>query len=368
MKFVDNANVQFHGELESMLLYESAERGIKMEQQISDRFPGISCAYRDAAGNITTECYGVADKESNIPVDDNTIFPVCSISKFVTAICLMKLHEQKVLDIDAPVNDYLHQWKLLTPDGGESDATIRALMCHTAGTVDGEDGFYGLRRNDPEVSLMDILEGRTFYNNRPVRSEKAPGTAFEYSDAGYCVLQLLVQEVTNKAFEDAVQGIVFEPLGVKNTFFASSKNLAYFEKNKTMATGYDGEGLPIPRRFPAVPDLAASGLWCTPKELLSIAKEFVKAFHGRSDFLQENSAREMAKPVENFPWTGLGVFVSGKDTLMSQGWGECGQCMMKVNCSTEEISVVMTNRNPEVDQTESGVEWLADRYRETCCR
>jgi len=341
---------------------------IKMVHQIMARFPGISCAYRDATGKVTTESFGVADKESNIPVDDNTIFPACSISKFVTALCVMKLQEQNVLDIDAPVNEYLHQWKVLTMDGSESDATVRALMCHTAGIVDGEDGFYGLRRNGPEISLMDILEGRTFYNNRPARSEKTPGTAFEYSDAGYCVLQLLVQEVTGKAFEDAVQEIVFAPLGLKNTFFASPKNVAYFEKNKTMATGYDGEGESIPGRFPPFPDLAASGLWCTPKELLTIAAEFVTAYHGGSDFLQEKSAREMAKPVENFSWTGLGVFVSGQDILMSQGWGECGQCMMKLNCNTGEASVVMTNRNPEVDQAESGVEWLVNRYGETCCK
>ena len=208
---------------------------------------------------------------------------------------------------------------------------------------------------------MDILEGRTAYNNRPVRAEKPQGTAFEYSDAGYCVLQLLVQEVIGKAFEDAVQEIVLDKLRLKNTFYASSKNVAYFESNQTMATGYDGNGLPLPGKYPPVPDLAASGLWSTPKELLTIAKEFVAAFNGRSAFLQEKSAREIAKPVDNFPWTGLGVFMGGDDTLMSQGWGENGQCMMRMNCRTGAIAVVMTNRNPEVDQTESGVEWLVDR-------
>lgn len=302
-----------------------------MELQLLDRFPGISCAYRDAAGKEATECYGVADKESNIPVDENTVFPACSISKFVTAICVMKLHEQKMLDIDEPVNAYLHQWKLLTLDGSESDATIRALLCHTAGTVDGEDSFYGLCQADSKVSLMDVLEGRASYNNRPVRAEKVQGTEFEYSDAGYCVLQLLMQEVMHKPFEDVVRKEIFDKLCLRNTFFTAS-----------------------------IPDLAASGLWCTPKELLSIGKEFVAALHGGSDFLQEKSAQEMAKPVDKFPWTGLGLFISGKDMLLTQGWGECGQCMMKMNCRTGEISVVMTNQNPEVDQTESGVEWLVN--------
>ena len=128
-----------------------------------------------------------------------------------------------------------------------------------------------------------------------------------------------------------------------------------------MATGYDENGLPIVGKFPACPDLAASGLWSTPKELLKIAKEFVGAFNGKSDFMQEKSAREMATPVDKFQWTGLGVFIAGKDSLMTQGWGENGQCMMKMNCLTGAISVVMTNQNPDMDQSESGVEWLVNR-------
>lgn len=331
-----------------------------MAQMIA-RFPGVSCAWVDAAGRVTTECWGVADKERSLPVDEDTIFPACSISKFVTALCVMKLQEQQAIDIDAPVNSYLRWWKLRTSDGSESDATIRALMCHTAGVMDGEDGFYGLRRSDPEITLLDILEGRTSYNHRPARSEKPQGAAFEYSDAGYCVIQLLVQEVTGKAFEDVARGLIFDGLELKKTFFASRKNVEYYEANATMATGYDDEGLPLPGKYPYQPDLAASALWTTPKELLAIAKAFMEAYHGRSVFLQEASAREMAKRVDKFPWTGLGVFPQGEATVMSQGWGENGQCMMKINCRTGQIAVVMTNHNPGADQSESGVEWLVDR-------
>lgn len=332
-----------------------------MKQQMIERFPGISCAYVDAMGKERVECYGVSDKEKDILVDEHTVFPACSVSKFVTAICLMRLQEKNVIDIDAKVNDYLQQWKLLTMDGEESDATIRALMCHTAGIIDGEDSFYGIRRGEPEINLMDILEGKTFYHNRPVRTKSPQGKAYEYSDAGYCVLQLLVQETMNKSFEDVVQEIIFDKLALTDTFFASSQNLERFEKTKNMATGYDGDGLPIPGRFLPCPDLAASGLWSTPKELLKIAKEFIASYNGKSDFLQEKSAREMAKPVEQFPWTGLGVFIGGGDILVTQGWGENGQCMMKMNYRTGGISAVMTNRNPEMEQSESGVEWLVNR-------
>ena len=64
-----------------------------MIRKIIEQFPGIGCAWTDTAGNESTEYYGVADRENNTAVDGDTIFPACSVSKFVTAICVMKLHE-----------------------------------------------------------------------------------------------------------------------------------------------------------------------------------------------------------------------------------------------------------------------------------
>jgi CubicO group peptidase (beta-lactamase class C family) len=329
------------------------------EKQIYERFPGVSCAYRDVAGREILKYAGVADKENNIPMDDCTVFPACSISKFVSALIILKLQEQNLLNIDAPVNRYLHQWKLLTADGKESDATIRSILNHTSGIVDGEDSFYGLRRNDPIVSLLDVLEGRTPYNRRRVTTEKQPGTEFEYSDAGYCVLQLMIQEITGSGFEEIAPKCVFEPLGLKSAFFGSLKNIELCEKELTMASGYDSEGVLIQGKYPQIPDLAASGLWSTPYELMMIAKEFAQALNGKSPFLDRESAQEMIRSTENFSWIGLGLFLRGDDILVSQGWGENGQSMLKMNFVTGEISVVMTNMDPGVDQTESGVELLS---------
>ncbi len=329
------------------------------ERKIYERFPGVSCAYRDASGRETLKYSGFADKESCIPVDGNTVFPACSISKFVSAITVMKLQEHGFLNIDEPVNRYLNQWKLLTADGKESDATIRSILSHTAGIIDGEDSFYGLRRGSPEIGLLDVLEGRTAYNKRRAITEKQPGTEFEYSDAGYCVLQLMIQEITHCNFEEVAAKYVFEPLGLKQSFFASLQNLAFRDKNQNMAAGYDNAGSLIPEKYPQIPDLAASGLWSTPGELMVIAKGFIEAVNGRSILLDRESAQEMIRPTENFPWVGLGLFLRGDDTLVSQGWGENGQCVLQMNIVTGEVSVVMTNKNPGVDQTESGLEKLA---------
>ncbi len=219
---------------EYIALKEYMESGPdSIKGQMYERFPGVSCAYRDAAGREILKYTGVADKENGVAVDRNTVFPACSISKFITAITVMKLQEQELLNIDEPVNRYLHQWKLRTKDGEESDATIRSILNHT------------------------------------------------------------------------------------------------------------------------------SELWSTPEELMTIAKEFFKAINGRSTFLSRESALEMIRPTENFSQVGLGLFLSEGDILLSQGWGENGQSMLKLNTVTGEISVVMTNKDPGVDQTESGLEHLA---------
>lgn len=327
-------------------------------ETIRNRFPGISCAYRDEAGKVTMKCFGLADKEENVPVDDNTAFPACSISKFITGICVMKEFEHGRIDIEDPVNLYLRRWKLLTLSGEESDASIRSLLSHTSGIIDGENGFYGLRRSDPPVSLLDVLDGKTSYNNRPARAENPQGTEFEYSDAGFCVLQMLLEELEQKPYEVIADEFVFAPLKTQSAFFASLTNLNDYENKIVMATGYDESGLAIPGKFPQVPDLAASGLWSTPKELLVIAKEFTHACNGESTLLQAKSALEMTKPSERFPWAGLGIFMDGENRLSISGWGENGQSRLKFNYRTGEAAVVMVNQNPGVEQSESGVEWL----------
>ena len=334
-----------------------------MKYRLRQTFPGISLAYADASGSTKSWCYGSADREENIPVDENTIFPANSISKFITAICVMRKNEQGVLDIERPVDHYLRRWKLVTPAGAESGAAIRDLLCHTAGITDGEDAFYGLRRNDPPVAPIDVLEGRTSYNKKPARGENAPGTVFEYSDAGYCVLQLLLEELAQKPFDDVAKELLFDPLDLRSTFFASPENVAFYEKEHVMAAGYDENGRAIPGKYPQVPDLAASGLWSTPKELLVIAKEFVKACSGKSSLLRETSALEITRANAKFPWTGLGVFMGGENEIISRGWGENGQSILKINYVTGETAVVMTNRDPGADQSESGLEWLAGEGR-----
>jgi len=104
----------------------------------------------------------------------------------------MKMQATGLVDLDVDVNRYLTGWKVRNSDYHEICVTLRNLLSHTAGFIDGEDGFYGYRIGMKQISLEDILEGKTQYNQRAARVENEPGQVFEYSDAGYCVVQMII--------------------------------------------------------------------------------------------------------------------------------------------------------------------------------
>ena len=76
---------------------------------------------------------GFADIASNRPIDADTIFRIGSVTKPFTAIAVMQLHEQGLIDLDAPANDYLRAYELIPARAGLRPATVRHLLTHTAG-------------------------------------------------------------------------------------------------------------------------------------------------------------------------------------------------------------------------------------------
>ncbi len=120
--------------------------------------------------------HGVADIASSAPVTEDTVFRIASITKTFTAIAVMQLWEQGLVDLDASANDYLHAYRLTAAKPGFRPATLRHLLTHTSGI--GE-----LR------GLADVLrptlssEVRTGRRSRPSRTTTAGGCASRSSRA-----------------------------------------------------------------------------------------------------------------------------------------------------------------------------------------
>ena len=179
--------------------------------------------------------HGVADIASGTPITEDTIFRIASITKTFTAISVMQLWEQGLVDLDAPANDYLRAYKLVPAAAGWRPATIRHLLTHTAGlpeTVHPWDALLpdwgeSVKAGRPRPSLAEFYGGR-------LRVGAQPGTRFVYGNHGPATLGQLVEDVSGKPLERYFREHVFEPLGMADTDLLRSAHVT-----SLLATGYE---------------------------------------------------------------------------------------------------------------------------------
>jgi CubicO group peptidase (beta-lactamase class C family) len=103
--------------------------------EVLNRWPAVGLAV-GVVRNGSLEWFsghGVADIGSKTPATEDTVFRIASISKTFTAIAVMQLWEQGIVDIDAPANQYLRAYRLLPAEASFRPATVRHLLTHTAG-------------------------------------------------------------------------------------------------------------------------------------------------------------------------------------------------------------------------------------------
>ncbi|PTB97338.1 serine hydrolase [Marivirga lumbricoides] len=192
----------------------------------------------------------------NEAVDDQTVFPVASISKWVTAWGVMKLVQEGKLALDAPADQYLAKWHLPKSNYDNDEVTIRRLLSHSSGVIsDIETDRFNPQPNtkQPITDLLMLYKGDNFITFEP-------GTQYAYSNIGYAILQLVIEEVTKQNFADYMQQTVFKPLQMSNSTFS-----VYERADLNFAQLYDEEHqLTSPNTH--VP-LAAGGLFTSVKDL-----------------------------------------------------------------------------------------------------
>jgi D-alanyl-D-alanine carboxypeptidase len=151
--------------------------------------------------------WGGAECDGSGVADINDAYEIGSISKHITAVALLQLWERDRVDLDAPVGRYLDD----IPEAWRA-VTLRQLLTHTSGVPDYEEaGGYGIYETSPTPAEVYAIVA-----DRPLDFE--PGTKWSYSNTGYFLLSLVVQEVSGERFGDYLRNHVFEPLGMHHTF------------------------------------------------------------------------------------------------------------------------------------------------------
>jgi CubicO group peptidase (beta-lactamase class C family) len=262
------------------------------------RVPGIAIAVLQGGEPVWSAAYGSADEQEGRPMTLETVFRAESISKAVTAWGVMRLVEQGRVGLDDPIGMYLGGWTLPESGYAEEGVTLRRLLSNSAGMPLGTVGP-GVQY--PPGSDMRPLRD---YLTHEARLEREPGSAFAYSNVGFNLLEVVVEEVTGRDFAEYMADEVLLPLGMRSSSFEWS---AFVDHR--IATGHDLRGHPVP---PYVyPARASGGLFTTVEDIA----RFVGA--GMSDarngaVLGREGIRALASPQ---------VAVSGIFAVVADAYG-----------------------------------------------
>lgn len=244
-------------------------------------------------------------------------FGIGSVTKSLTAACMMTLAEDGLLSLE----DTLGQW-LPAYDQVDPGITIRQLLNHTSGIynyTDNSEFADDVNANlakvwDPEEVLTDYLEAPYF----------PPGQNWAYSNSNYLLAGLIIEEATGNDYHLAVKERLLDPLGLESVKLFPQEEPGpiahlYIDLFGTGTTiDVVALGLPLEALFSAA--WAAGGYYSTPTEMAS----FVKALYG-GDLLSQSSLDEMQTlvPYPTFlDGYGLGTMY---DAFMDKtGWGHGG--------------------------------------------
>jgi CubicO group peptidase (beta-lactamase class C family) len=205
---------------------------------------------------------GMQDREASKPMTTEAIFRICSMSKAITSLAVMMLYEEGNFQLDDPVSKYIPEFRnpkvLVKPASGPSytipatrEITIRNLLTHTSGMTYPWNDDLGQMYKDAKVadglSQYDGTIGDSVQRLAGLPLLFNPGDRFEYS-LGVDVLGYLVEVISHQTFNDFLRTRVFEPLGMKDTYFYIPED----KQNRLAAayTWYPGKGL---ARFPDTP-------------------------------------------------------------------------------------------------------------------
>lgn len=260
--------------------------------------PGIAIALISNGKLSWSDAFGFAKIKERIPMTPRTICRVESISKSVTARGVMKLAESGKIDLDDPVAEYLNTWQFPETDFDAQQITVRQLLSHSSGLALGTLGLeYPPGADKP--SLSESL-------SKEVMLIQEPGKGFYYSNVGYHLLELLIEEVTGQPFSEYMQNEILLPLGMTNAGFEWQTNFI-----TPVPDGHELNGQPVPVYVYA--EKAAGGLFANVNDIARfVSSGMLSVYSPDSTPLSEPGIRKLYNPE---------IETAGVYSLVSDSYG-----------------------------------------------
>jgi CubicO group peptidase (beta-lactamase class C family) len=246
--------------------------------------PGANVALIHDGEIVWLRAYGYADVGRKQTMTKGTTYRAESLSKSVTAWGVVKLVEQGKLDFDAPVKQYIKSWEL--PAGVEETITVRQLLSNSAGMPLGTIG----EEYSPKGQIPSLQE----YLSKEAKQIQKPGS-FLYSNVGYNLLELMIEEVTGQKFAEYMDEEILGPLGMQNSSFVWKE-----ENEDNLATGYDIKGHPVPAYV--YPGKASGGLFTTADDVARFVIAGMPQFDKTNQkLLKVSNMQEIYSPYVEIP-------------------------------------------------------------------
>jgi CubicO group peptidase (beta-lactamase class C family) len=151
--------------------------------------------------------YGMADHERGIVNAPSTKHRICSISKVLTSLAIMTLHEQGLVTLEDTVDRFYDD----LPNG--ESITLRHLLEHTSGLYDVHNDDPAFDQTARHARSLDELIAT--FRDKPIKW--TPGSRYGYSNSGYILLAGIIEKVTGKSYGDYLTEAVFDPLGMHSS-------------------------------------------------------------------------------------------------------------------------------------------------------
>ncbi len=165
---------------------------------------GLSCAILNDSQIVYQKAFGYKNKSDGTRNDEQTLFSAASFSKTVFAYLVMLLSEEKVIDLDRPLYEYLDKplyeypaYADLKDDDHYQQITARMVLSHTTGFPN-----WRFLTQDGKLNIMF-----------------PPGSRHSYSGEGIALLQMVIEVVTGRDLEALAQEMVFQPLGMTRSSY-----------------------------------------------------------------------------------------------------------------------------------------------------
>jgi CubicO group peptidase (beta-lactamase class C family) len=335
---------------------------------------------------------GMADREASKPMNTDALFRICSMTKPITSLAIMMLYDEGRFLLDDPVSKYLPEFKnpkvYVKPAHGDpytipatKDITVRDLLRHTSGiTYQWQEDLGPLYQKGNVASGLLPYDGTIEESTKRLAAQPLlfnPGDRWEYS-LGIDVIGRLVEVLSGKPLDVFFRERIFEPLGMKDTYFFVPDNKV--DRLATAYTYYDGKGL---QRFPETPIAEGPFVYSAdypykgPKKLFSGGAGLVSSVPDYARFCQmildggkvgstrlisrktlELMSHDQIGRIDNNMGFGIGFGVDGaKGPLQeigsegSLGWGGFFYTLFKIDPKEQMIIIFMGQLHPTGDLT-----------------